>query len=473
MTMRIRKSTGRQTVAAAVALATSIAIVSAQTKVTPPSNKYSVQDDIKLGQDAAREARQQLPLLRDESVHSYVQRLGERLVAAIPADQRHAGFNYTFDVVNVREINAFALPGGPMFVNRGMIEAARTEGEVAGVMAHEISHVALRHGTAQASKATPYQIGQIAGGILGAIIGGTAGQVISQGTSFGLGTAFMKYGREYERQADIEGAQIMARAGYDPRDMANMFQTIERQAGGGGPEWLSDHPNPGNRSAYITKEAEMIRVSSPARDSAEFDRVKSQLRSMPKAPTTQEATRNGRRTSTSPGEGNRGGMPSGRVAAPSSRYSEYEEGGMFRVSVPSNWRELTSNSSVTFAPEGAYGDYDGQNVFTHGVEIGITRSRARDLRSATDDLIAALSDSNPRLRRESDYRQRSIAGRNGLQTTLSNVSDVTRQEETIQLATALLPDGTMMYALGVAPDSDFDTYQPHFQRVVQSIRLSR
>ena len=136
-----------------------------------------------------------------------------------------------------------------MFVNRGMIEAAKTEGEVAGVMAHEISHVALRHGTAQASKATPYRIGQIAGGILGAIVGGTVGQVISQGTAFGLGTAFMKCGREYERQADIEGAQIMARAGYDPRDMASMFRTIEQQSGGSGPEWLSDHPNPGNRSA--------------------------------------------------------------------------------------------------------------------------------------------------------------------------------------------------------------------------------
>jgi Zn-dependent protease with chaperone function len=473
MTMRTRFINGRQTTVTAVALVASIAIVSAQTKVTPPSNKYSIQEDIKLGQDAAREARQQLPILRDETVHGYVERLGERLVAAIPADQRHAGFKYTFDVVNVREINAFALPGGPMFVNRGMIEAAKTEGEVAGVMAHEISHVALRHGTAQASKATPFQIGQIAGGILGAIIGGTAGQVISQGTQFGLGTAFMKYGREYERQADIEGAQIMARAGYDPRDMATMFQTIEKQSGGGGPEWLSDHPNPGNRSAYITKEAELIRVSNPVRDTAEFNRVQSRLRSMPKAPTTQEATRNGRRTSTSRGEGNTGGLPTGRVAAPSSRYSQYEEGGMFRVSVPSNWRELTSNSSVTFAPEGAYGDYDGQNVFTHGVEIGITRSRARDLRSATDALIEALSDSNPRLRRESEYRQRSVAGRNGLETTLSNVSDVTRQEETIQLATALLPDGTLMYALGVAPDREFDTYRPHFQRVVQSIRLTR
>ncbi len=356
--------------------------------------------------------------------------------------------------MNVRDINAFALPGGPMFVNRGMIEAAKTEGEVAGVMAHEISHVALRHGTAQASKATPYQIGQIAGGILGAIVGGTVGQVISQGTAFGLGTAFMKYGREYERQADIEGAQIMARAGYDPRDMASMFRTIEQQSGGSGPEWLSDHPNPGNRSAYITKEAELIRVSNPVRDTAEFDRVKSRLRSMPKAPTTEEATRNGRRTNTSRGEGNPGNPPSGRVSAPSSRYTEYEEGGLFRVSVPSNWRELSSNSSVTFAPDGAYGSYDGQSVFTHGVEIGVARNSSRNLQRATDELIDSLAESNPRLRRESGYRQRSVGGRNGLQTVLTNVSDVTRQEETIQLVTTLLSDGSLMYAVGVAPDNE-------------------
>jgi Zn-dependent protease with chaperone function len=454
------------------ALLTSITIVSAQTKITPPSNKYSVQEDIKLGREAANEARQQLPLLRDETVDSYIDRLGQRLVAEIPADQRHPGFTYTFDVVNIRDINAFALPGGPMFVNRGMIEAAKSEGEVAGVMAHEISHVALRHGTAQAGKATPFQIGQIAGGILGAIVGGAAGQVISQGTAFGLGTAFMKYGREYERQADIEGAQIMARAGYDPRDMASMFRTIEQQSGGSGPEWLSDHPNPGNRSAYITKEAELIRVSNPVRDTAEFNRIKSRLRSMPKAPTTQEATRNGRRT-TSRGEGNPGNPPNGRVSAPSSRYTEYEEGGLFRVSVPSNWRELSSNSSVTFAPDGAYGDYGGQNVFTHGVEIGVARNRSRNLQQATDELVDALAQSNPRLRRESNYRQRSVAGRNGLQTVLSNVSDVTRQEETIQLVTTLLADGSLMYAVGVAPDNEYSAYQPHFQRVIQSLRLSR
>ena len=99
----------------------------------------------------------------------------------IPEEFRHSEFRYSFDVVNVSDLNAFALPGGPMYINRGMLQAAKNEGEVAGVLAHEISHVALRHGTAQAGKATPYQVGSILGQIAGAIIGGVAGQVISLG----------------------------------------------------------------------------------------------------------------------------------------------------------------------------------------------------------------------------------------------------------------------------------------------------
>src|SRR5947207_11336439 len=209
------------------AVVTSVTLVLGQpTHIAPPSNKYTPAQDVELGRQAAAEVRQQLPLMQDDAVTSYIQDVGRRLVAVIPAELRHSEFNYTFEAVNVREINAFALPGGPMFVNRGMLEAAHTEGEVAGVMAHEISHVALRHGTAQASKATKYEVGQVAGAILGAIVGGGWGQLISQGTQFGLGAAFLRFSREFEQEADIEGSQIMARAGYDPQDMANVFKTI-------------------------------------------------------------------------------------------------------------------------------------------------------------------------------------------------------------------------------------------------------
>src|SRR5262249_40946493 len=152
--------------------------------------------DVQLGRDAAAQVEQQLPILHDDNVTSYVERVGQRLVQAIRPDLQHPEFHYTFKVVNVREINAFALPRGPMYVNRGMIEAAKNEGEVAGVVAHELSHVALRHGTAQATKATKYEIGQVAGAVLGAIVGGRTGNVIAQGAQFGLGTAFLRFSRE-------------------------------------------------------------------------------------------------------------------------------------------------------------------------------------------------------------------------------------------------------------------------------------
>jgi predicted Zn-dependent protease len=140
-----------------------------QTRIVAPKNKYTVAEDVKLGREASAQAKKELPMLNHDRVDNYVERVGRRLAEAVPPEFQHPEFTYTFDVINQKDINAFALPGGPMFLNRGMIEAAKTEGEVAGVMAHEMSHVALRHGTAQASSGQGAQIGGILGQIAGAI----------------------------------------------------------------------------------------------------------------------------------------------------------------------------------------------------------------------------------------------------------------------------------------------------------------
>jgi beta-barrel assembly-enhancing protease len=457
---------------APLVLLLSATLLASQEQITPPENKYTPAQDVELGLQAAAEVRQQMPLMRDDLMSSYVEELGRRLTAAIRPDLRHQEFRYSFEVVNVREINAFALPGGPMFVNRGMIEAAKTEGEVAGVMAHELSHVVLRHGTAQASKATKYEIGQVAGAVLGAIIGGGWGQVISQGTQFGLGAAFMRFSREFERQADIEGSHNMARAGYDARDMANMFKTIEKQGGSGGPQWLSDHPNPGNRYEYIAREAQLLQIDNPIRDTRTFEQVKAHLRQLPPAPTTEQATksRSGRTTGTS---GRNTGVPTGRVDPPSSSFRTYNEGNLFQVSVPANWQEIQSNSSVTFAPSGAYGQNNGQTVFTHGVEFGLGRNETHDLQTATDELIQSLANGNPNLSRASAYQRVNVADRRGLRAVLRNRSEVTGQDEAIQLVTTQMQDGNLFYAIGVAPGNEFSNYQRVFDRIVGSLQLAR
>ena len=458
----------------AVALLAATVLAGAQTRVVAPDNKYTPAQDVEMGRQAAADARKQLPVMRDDNVTSFVQDIGRRLVAAIPGELRHPEFQYTFEVVNVKEINAFALPGGPMFVNRGMIEAAHDDGEVAGVMAHELSHVLLRHGTAQASKATKYEMGQIAGAVLGSIIGGGWGQVIAQGTQFGLGTAFLRFSREFERQADTEGAQIMARAGYDPLDMAAMFKTIQKQGGAGGPQWLSDHPDPGNRIAAITQEAKTLRVDNPIRTTREFTQVQAHLRQLSPAMTTEQATKNAGRKGNTGNPDNRDngrvGMPSGRVEAPTSSFQTYTEGNMFRISVPSNWRELPGNNTFTFAPEGAYGNANGQSVFTHGVEVGAARNESHNLQAATNELIASLAEGNPGLSRPARFDRVNVGGRQGLRAVMTNTSSA-GEPENIVAFTSQLRDGSLFYAIAVAPRGDFAAYSRIFDRVIGSIQL--
>jgi Zn-dependent protease with chaperone function len=467
-------SSGRFLKAAAVFLAVTASLAVAQTPITPPDNKYTPAQDVELGQQAAKEVEQQLPLLRDDGIESFVDRIGRRLVQVTPAGMEHREFRYSFKVINVREVNAFALPGGPMYVNRGMIQAAAVEGEVAGVMAHELSHVILRHGTAGATKQQPFQIGAIAGAIAGAIIGGNVGQVIAQGTQFGLGTYFLRYSREYEKQADLLGVQLMARAGYNPLDLVHMFQTIEKQGGGGGPQFMSDHPNPGNREVYITQEASHLRIEGQAGDSREFKRVQDRLRSMSPAPTTEEVTRQRKQTSTqsgppAPPDARNIGI---RVAPPSSRYKSYTEGNLFRVSVPDNWREVATSSSVKFVPDGAHGQVQGHTVFTHGAELGFTRNEIHSLQQATQEFIDGLAQSNPSLRAQGGLQSTNLSGRKGLVATLNNVSEVTGRGETVTVFTTLLRDGNLFYCIAVAPQDEYQAYQRSFQRVAQSIRLS-
>lgn len=444
----------------------------AQTQIKYHSNKYKIEDDVKLGRQAATEVEQQLPLLPDNEVRNYVEGVGRRLAAAIPSEFQHPQFDYYFKVVNARDINAFALPGGPMYVNRGMIESAQNEGQMAGVMAHELSHVALRHGTAQASKAQKY--GLLAGilGIGGAILGGPAGAA-AQIASQGVGVYFLKFSREYETEADILGSQIMARAGYDPRDLAEMFRTIERQGGGSSGGFLSSHPSPSDRYARINREAEMLRVNASNRDSRDFARVRERLRGYPAAPTMAEIQRSGQRYPTGESTGNYPtNAPRGQVEYPSTRYQNYQLfGGGVRVSAPSNWRQLNEGNSVWFVPEGAYGQVNGQAVFTHGVNFGVAQTNSRNLQQATQEFLNGLAQGNRNLRTNSGSQRTSLSGRTALATTLTNLNEATGRSETVRVITTQLRDGSLFYMVAVAPQGERN-FESAFQNVFSSVRIN-
>jgi beta-barrel assembly-enhancing protease len=443
----------------------------AQTQVKYHSNKYSIQQDVQLGRQAAQEAEQQFPLMRDSQVQSYVERVGSRLVNAIPSQFQHPEFQYFFKVVNARDINAFALPGGPMYVNRGMIEAARTEGEMAGVMAHEISHVALRHGTAQATKGQKY--GLLAGiaGIAGTILSGSS--QVGQLAQAPFAVYLLKFSREYETEADVLGAQIMARAGYDPRDLANMFQTIQRQGGGGGGGFLSDHPSPSDRFARINREAQMLRIEGGQRDSREFASVQQRLRGYGRAPSMQEIAQSGQRNPVGETTGNYpNDRPTGRVEYPSSRYQNYQifNGGV-QVSVPANWREVNQGSSVWFVPEGGYGSYNGQPVFTHGASFGVAQTSNRNLQRATEELINSLGQGNNNLRMNGGYQRTTLDGRTALLSTLSNVNEATGRGENVRLITTQLRNGQLFYMVAVAPQGERN-FEGAFNNVFRSLRIN-
>ena len=463
--------------AIAVSIGLSPVFSIAQTQIKMPKNKYSVQDDIKLGNQAAQQVERQFPLINDAAAQRYVESVGQRLAAAIPQEFQEPAFKFRFKIVNARDINAFALPGGPMFVNRGMIEAAKNEGEMAGVMAHEMSHVVLRHSTAQQTKANNPWNQILAGGAIigGGILGGQAG---AQAGQMAAASYFLKFSREYEKQADLLGARIMAAAGYDPRDLANMFQTIEQQGSSRAPQWLSDHPNPGNRFNYINQEASMLNVSpNPIKITPGFSRTRERFRSMPPAPTMQqieEAAQRGqvyRNGGGGQGQGQSnptsGGSYSNTVQLPSNRTREFSND-QIQLTIPSNWRDFDSGNSVQFAPEGGYGD---QGI-THGALLAIENSGSSNSQQATQNYVNGIVQGNSYLRQQGGYSRFNLSGYQGYMATLSGLSPITGRNEVVTIYTAILRNGRLLCIATVVPQDESYRYSTTFRNMLASISVN-
>jgi hypothetical protein len=250
-----------------------------RTALEPGWNMFSPQQDVEIGQQVSGDAERELPVLDNSRVDNYVNSLGQRLSTWAPGEN----YPYIFKVVNEGTINAFALPGGPVYINRGVIEAADNESQLAGVIAHEVAHVALRHGTNQASKASAAQLPlAILGGILGS--SSTEAALVQLGSNFAVNSILLKYSRTAESQADIMATQILFDAGYDPRAMAQFFEKIEEQQGDSGPvEFFSNHPSPDNRIERVNQEVSALGgVPRDSRtNSSEFDEVKRYLQTVP------------------------------------------------------------------------------------------------------------------------------------------------------------------------------------------------
>lgn len=251
----------------------------------PGFNLFSPAQDVEVGQQASQEADKQLPLIRDSQVTGYLSSLGRRLAKIAPNQSRETKYAWTFNVVNSPEINAFALPGGFIYVNRGAIAAAQNEAQIAGVIAHEEGHVVMRHGTHQASEMV---LAQAPLSILAGLLGqnsGLASQLAQLGLTFGVNSILLRNSRSAESQADAVGTYMLYRAGYDPYAMAQFFGIIQQKYPQQTIQFFSDHPNPGNRIQNVEEEIPRLGPKKPwETDSPEFEAVKKRLRGMPSAP---------------------------------------------------------------------------------------------------------------------------------------------------------------------------------------------
>lgn len=424
-----------------------------RTEIKEGRNIFTPQQDVELGRQVAQDAESKLVMLNNQRVDDYLNRLGRRLASVAPGEK----YPYQFKAVNDVNINAFALPGGFLYINRGTIEAADNEAQLAGVMAHEIAHVALRHGTSQATKA---QLAQAPLAILGTILGGrSTGAILAQvGGTFLVDSVLLKYSRDAERQADLIGTQILYDANYDPRAMATFFDKLD--SGGRGTDFFSSHPNPDNRQQGILTEIGKLGSISRnvASDSNEFRSIQQYLRSVPGASQTGDSR------SRTPGSGRITRPPS-----PSTRYLTYD-GENISLSYPDNWKDYETDLSLTLAPEG--GAYDSGLAYGATMSIFSPDTRGRSsvgLTEATNQLIQNLRNSNSAMQVSRNPRSTRIGGKTALVTDLTNDSPAGGRERD-WLVTVMIPEG-LFYVVFVAPEQEFADYQRAFQQILNSLKF--
>lgn len=254
------------------------------TELKPGFNLFTKQQDIQLGQETAAEIRKHAVIVHDPLLTNYVNAVGRRLMQSREA--RASGFPFTFEVVANPSINAFALPGGPMFINTGLLRAVENEAQLAAAMSHEMSHVVLRHGTNQVSKANLLEIPVALAEQL-TNNGSLMGQLAELGIGLGANGMLLKFSRTDESQADLMGSHIMAEEGYDPRQMAKFFAMLNAKGGFSTIQFLSDHPNPANRSQAIAEEAARLPQRTYGYQTGQFQQMKNEVAKIHEPPPKQ------------------------------------------------------------------------------------------------------------------------------------------------------------------------------------------
>ena len=433
-----------------------------QVKIQNPRG-VTQQQEIQLGKEAAAQVEKSMEVVKNPTVEAWLNRIGGKLAKTPEAN----AYPYYFKLVNEESINAFALPGGPMYVHTGLLKAADSESQVAGVLAHEMSHVALRHGVAQMSKA---QTMQTLFGLAGAAAGMTGSGLISEigqiGSGLGLNLSLTKFSRDYERDADLNGARMMASAGYNPLDLAGFFEKLQAEMGSAGQpkgleKWFTDHPAPANRRQYIEEDAQFYPARQYTASTGDFAKVQQAVNGIPppkKRPAQLlQPVQNAQA---------RQGLPQG--------YRDLQLAG-FAIAYPDGWQpgQSKGGGGIYIAPQG--GVVQSQRG---GIELIAgalldyyePQSASVELQPSTNALLQALKQGDQNLRAESPQKAQ-VGGKPALMTRLTTrVSTGQDPNQVVYFYTVARPEALWTLALA-APQSQAQQAEPLFQQIVKTVHF--
>ena len=459
----------------------------------------------------AAQVYQQMPVLpENDPVSRYVSQLGAHLASHAPGLK----WPYSFHVVASPDVNAFALPGGAIFVNLGTVQAAQTEAQLAGVIAHEISHVVLRHATCNMKKQQTQGLVAGLGSIASRILLGdsAAGQISQAAIGTGFGLYGLRMSRDDEKQADLLGTDILYNSGYDPRGLPQFFEIIQAKYGSGGAQLLTDHPNPGNRTEYVNAEiATLPPRPNPIVTSAAFTRMHA-IALQEKTFTAQQvkegvwkngnyANGPGQAGSVQPTQypnqsGQNGQSPNQQQSPPGSNAGQYGaegpvslnpaqlgvgarmatfRGQNFRINAPANWQMTAeTNGGATLAPVGGSGTFG----LVYGAVIGTAQTDGitdeDSLANATQQLAQQISQQNGGLRQLNQIQTMKVNGQvadgmelRGRSPLVENGTTLPEHEWLIAMPSS---DGDLHYIIFVAPERDFSALRPIFEAMLNSFR---
>jgi beta-barrel assembly-enhancing protease len=450
-----------------------LALAASQRKLPKPGwNMFSKQQDVELGREYAQQVEKKVKVIPDRDLTDYVNRVGMRLVRQGQLDD----YPYSFKVVQDDSINAFALPGGPMYIHTGLIKAVENEAQLAGVLAHELSHVVLRHGTHQATKSQFVQLGALLMSGAAGRGSGLSGTLAQLGIGLGANSYLLSFSRGMESEADLLGAYTMAKAGYNPIELARFFEKLEAQGGASQnslvARFLSDHPSPGNRIQAI--ESQLPYMPRGPFNAQAGDLKQAQLAVSRLAPSKKSSAPEGSGNSTQSTPQASAPAESAPVRMPdielSGRTKAYQSGEV-SFSYPSEWEvgKGSDQSLIISDQKGRVGEAVGYGIILSVVPA--TSGRVR-LQEDTEAYLKSLAGSSTSMRTEAGPSSLTVGGASALMTRLSSDSPFHGQRET-DIVFVIDRGTNMVVLICVSPTAQFPALEPSFKKLSQSVRFSR